>query len=88
MTESFAEHPVSINEVKSERSGDSADWTPRDVLVKVLRMIDSGEISPDVLVVAYGQHVEGKRTGHFWQSTPDGMLSLGLMQSTIFKMQD
>jgi hypothetical protein len=88
MTESFAEHPVSIGEIQSDRSGDGKKWTPRDVLVKMLRMIDSGEVSPDVLVVAYGEMRDGNRQGHFWQSTPDGMLSLGLMQSTIFKMQD
>jgi hypothetical protein len=84
----FADRPVSVGEARSDRTGDGAQWTPRDVLVKTLRMIDSGEISPDVLVVAYGQQIEGRRTGHFWQSTQDGMLSLGLMQSTIFKMQD
>jgi hypothetical protein len=84
----FTNHPISVGEVKSERSGDGANWTPRDVLVKTLRMIDGGEILPDVLVVAYGEMKEGRRQGHFWQSTSDGLLSLGLMQSTIFKMQD
>jgi len=87
-SENFAEHPISLGEVKSERNGDGAEWTPRDVLVKTLRMIDSGEISPEVLVVSYSTKVEGKRTGRFWQSTPDGLLSLGLMQATIFEMQD
>jgi hypothetical protein len=84
----FTKHPISLGEVRAEQSGECTDWSPRDVLVKMLRMIDSGEVSPDVLVVAYSRMVEGKRMGHFWQSTPCGMLSLGLMQSTIFKMQD
>jgi hypothetical protein len=53
-----------------------------------LRDIDSGKCNPDLLVVAYSEVVDGKRMGHFWQATPCGLLSLGLMQSTIFKMQD
>ena len=87
-TDDFSKHPVSIGEIKSDKAGDGGLWTPRDVLVKMLRTNDSGEVVPDVLVVAYGELKNGKREGHFWQSTPDGMLSLGLMQATIFKMQD
>lgn len=85
----FKDHPLSIGEIKSDRTGDGSQWTPRDVLVKMLRDIDSGAVNPDVLVVAWGElSANGKRQGHFYQSTPDGFLSLGLMQATIFKMQD
>jgi hypothetical protein len=83
----FSAYPLSVGELKSDSSGDGSQWTPRDVLVKMLRMIDSGEASPDVLVVAWGEHVNGRRQADFWQSTPDGLLSLGLMQATIFEMQ-
>ena len=86
--DNFSEHPVSVGEVKSSKTGDGIDWTPRDVLVKMLRMIDSGEASPDVLVIAWGERINGRRQAHFRQSTPDGLLSLGLMQATIFKMQE
>jgi hypothetical protein len=84
----FGDHPVSLAELKAERSHDATTWTPRDVLLKMLRDIDSGKCNPDLLVVAYSEVVNGKRSGHFWQATPCGLLSLGLMQSTIFKMQD
>lgn len=88
MTDDFSNHPLSIGEIKSGRLCDGSKWTPRDVLVKMLRDIDSGAIYPDLLVVAYSEVVNDARMGHFQQSTPDGMLSLGLMQATIFKMQD
>ena len=86
--EDFSNHPASLAEVRADREVDGKLWSPRDVLIKLLRDIDSGKIKPDVLVVAYSEVVNDKREGHFWQSTTDGMLSLGLMQSTIFKMQD
>lgn len=84
----FTNHPLSIGETRADRNRDGSLWSPREVLVTMLRDIDSGKIQPDVLVVAWGEIMDGKRRGHFYQSTPDGLLSLGLMQSTIFKMQD
>jgi hypothetical protein len=84
----FSDHPFSLAETKAERDLDGKAWTPRDVLLKLLRDIDSGKCNPDLLVVAYSEVVDGERMGHFWQATPCGMLSLGLMQSTIFKMQE
>lgn len=84
----FSDHPVSIAEIKAVERYDGTMWSPRDVLVRMLRDIDSGTCNPDILVASYSEVVDGKRKGHFWQATPCGMLSLGLMQSTIFKMQD
>jgi hypothetical protein len=84
----FSDHPVSLSEIKAERDLDGKAWTPRDVLLKLLRDIDSGKCNPDLLVVSYSEVVDGKRSGRFWQATPCGLLSLGLMQSTIFKMQE
>lgn len=37
MTDDFANHPKSITEIKSDRSNSAKDWTPRDVLIDVLR---------------------------------------------------
>jgi hypothetical protein len=84
----FSDHPFSLAEIKAERDLDATTWTPRDVLLKMLRDIDSGKCNPDLLVVSYSEVVNGKRKAHFWQATPCGLLSLGLMQSTIFKMQE
>jgi hypothetical protein len=79
---------IPLGEVRANRSGNGADWTPREALTRVLRMIDSGEIDPDTLVVAWSEHDDNKRHAHFYQATSDPLISLGLMQATIFKMQD
>lgn len=50
MMDDFTKYPVTIGELKKDSSAHS--WTPRDCLVSVLRSIDSGELKPEVLVVA------------------------------------
>lgn len=50
---SFAGHPQSIAELRSDKSRRADDWTPRDVLIDTLRDLDEGKISPDVLVVMF-----------------------------------
>jgi len=49
----FSETPVSISELRSARDHDMRSWTPRDVLVSLLRDIDSGKADIDVVFVAY-----------------------------------
>lgn len=51
----FKDAPVSLSEVRSERSGKASDWTPRDLLMHVLRAIDKGEIAPEALVITWNE---------------------------------
>lgn len=51
MADSFADAPVTLGEIRSEKSRDAADWTPRDMLVSMLRDIDNGKIDPDQAVI-------------------------------------
>ncbi len=44
---------MSITEIRSDKTGKAETWTPRDALVSVLRKIDSGEIAPENLFLAY-----------------------------------
>lgn len=77
----FSEYPQSIADFKSERSGDGSDWSPRDVLVDVLRQIDKGEIKPDSLICIY-RHPNAKNinvTGYSC-SSQDGHVTLGMLQ--------
>lgn len=53
MVENFADHPRSIAEIRSDKSLDASDWTPRDALIKLLRMHDSGEQVLTTLVAVY-----------------------------------
>lgn len=78
--ESFEHAPLSIGEIRSQRSWKASDWTPREALVQVLRMIDSGEIAPDAITVCWrtkigpGETVTGMRL-----AGPDIHTSLGLL---------
>lgn len=85
-TESFANYPQSLNEMRSRRSGNAADWTPRDALIQMLRDIDSGTIQPDALVVSFREKVElGYRTS-FSAACPDSGVMLALLEQTKFRI--
>lgn len=87
MTDDFSQAPQSIAELRAEREEDGTKWSPRDVLIAVLRKIDSGE-NVDMLVVCWRtRHENGRQSGHFFQSMQDPLASLGLLQNTIYKMQ-
>lgn len=42
-----------IAELRSDRTDDARLWAPRDALIEVLRLIDSGEIDPDCLLIRW-----------------------------------
>ena len=58
MPDNYKDMPVSLTEVKSERSSDARDWTPRDVLVQLLREIDGGERDISALFVGWREDFE------------------------------
>jgi len=75
----FAGQPQTIGELRAERSSSAADWSPRDVLVSMLRDIDSGKLKVSDLVIAYRVPVENR--GHkTWVdcAVKDPMVALGL----------
>lgn len=55
--ENFANAPPSITEIRSDKSGKSSDWTPRDALVAMLRDIDKGELDPEQILIVYATKV-------------------------------
>ena len=78
--ESLADHPPTIGEIRFDRSQNAAHWTPRDALIAMLRLIDSGEIDPDALVVVWRQHKgNGKTDSGYYAAAPDVHASLGLL---------
>lgn len=84
--ESFSDYPQSLNEVRSRRSGNAADWTPRDALIQMLRDIDSGLIQPDALVVSFREKLDqGFRTS-FSAACPDSGVMLALLEQTKFRI--
>lgn len=81
----FARYPQSITELRASETNDAREWTPRDVLIDVLRKLDAGEIHPDHLVVcwykeALGEDEEeltpGWRMAYRKQATLAGMVAM------------
>jgi len=81
----FSEHPVTIGELRSEQpNSGGSDWSPRDVLISVLRDLDSGLIEPKALLVAY---TDFKKTS-FTQSSPNIITLLGLITHVAYVIHD
>lgn len=74
----FREAPQTIGELRSDKSTLGKDWTPRDLLISLLRDIDSGaqEIESCVVFVRYKDGGIG-----FRQACSDPLLASGLAYS-------
>lgn len=85
MTDSFKDHPQSISEIRANKTLSCADWTPRDVLIDLLRRIDGGEKIDALVVIARQQNEDGSAT-RFTMATPDLVTALGLMSRAAWMM--
>ena len=84
--ESFADHPLTIGEIRASKEQTGAAWSPRDVLIELLRMIDRGDVAPDVLFVAYSQEMEpGARRTSFSCAGQDPCLTLGCIERAKYE---
>lgn len=52
MTESYADYPTLLGDVRSDRSNKAEDWSVREMLIDLLKRIDGGE-KFDAAVVCY-----------------------------------
>lgn len=82
----FSEHPRSVAEVRSDRSGDAADWTPRDCLIDLLRAIDQGEKVESMIICWTVRDEAGKQRARYRQATPNALITLGLLSRTAGEM--
>lgn len=79
----FKDAPQTISEIRSDRSQLGKDWAPRDVLVSLLRGIDSGELKTDSLVVFFkcsDDKIE------FRQACSDPLSAMGLVYTGSLSM--
>ena len=74
----FKDYPPSITELRSEKTNSAKDWTPRDALIHVLRLIDNGEISPKALAVTYTLDGGGVRCT---AASPYALMTVGMLNS-------
>ena len=83
----FSNAPLSITEIRSDKSDSAADWTPRDALVSLLREIDKGDVSPDAIVICFRQPGEREGSSHFRMSASDPLIGLGLITRVAHLIQ-
>lgn len=83
----FANAPRSVTEIRAEREHDARKWTPRDVLINLLRDIDNG-MKIDACVIFY-RHVrdDGAFGTFFSQSSPDRYVCLGVANDGLNLLQ-
>jgi hypothetical protein len=81
----FSTAPVSVAESRADRDADAGKWTPRDVLVQLLREIDRGETKVDVVFLALGERLDGNdtRTG-FRCAGPDHWIIAGVANRAMW----
>lgn len=60
--------------------------TPRETLKMVLRMLDSGEIKPDALVVCLRDQKAGLPSTYYFSASPDELTTLGLLTHTTYSV--
>ena len=86
LPEDFASHPMSIAEIRSDKDGDAAKWTPRGVLIALLRGIDSGKIDPTALAVVWCTIDGAISSSHYSVSSPNAMVTLGMVERARHRM--
>lgn len=85
----FSQHPPTVGEIRSNKSQNAKDWTPRDMLVHLLRAIDCGEIALDSAVVCYRAKDEKGDEFTGWQAaTPNVLVTLGLLSRVSYSIND
>ena len=85
MSNEYHDYPKSLGEVKSGRTMDSADWTPRDCLISMLREIDNG-LEVNLLVISLRYKDGNIQRFRFSQSSNNGVDSVGLLHHNATMM--
>jgi hypothetical protein len=85
-TDSFSDYPQSVNELRAERSGNAADWSPREALLQMLRDIDAGTVVPDALIISFRVKVGRGYSTSFSAACPDSGVMLALLEQTKFRV--
>ncbi|GLQ09234.1 hypothetical protein GCM10007913_11660 [Devosia yakushimensis] len=86
--DNFADHPETIGERRATAKSSAAAWSPRDVLIELLREIDSGRIRPKAIVVSISATgADGSLEHHYRNACPDTFTALGLLARAEYKLQ-
>lgn len=82
MTDSFADQPVSIAELRANKEANAALWAPRDALISALRQLDAGEISPTMLIVCWAN----EKQCDYENAAPSVLHSFGMMARVAYRL--
>lgn len=89
--ENFADAPTSIAAHKACKADKASLWAPRDVLIDMLKAIDSGEVDPDAIVI-FSRERRKENDGHvngagFLVSSPDYHTTIGVAETGLFNLK-
>lgn len=89
MSDTYADHPKSITELKASKDEKGSTWTPRDALIAALREIDNGMKINMIVIASAWQDEKGEIVTGYRQAYPNmsgdlgGMAAIGLVQKTL-----
>lgn len=77
--------PVSLTAERAKRTNNAADWTPRDVIIEILEMIDKDEIKPEGLIVCFYEKAtpQGITDVRYSNACPNIIMATGLLHRAI-----
>lgn len=81
--ESFADYPRSLADVKSDKSNAACDWKPRDLLIDMLRDLDSGKIEADAMLVIWTKMDKDGAITKRRTASPNVIVTQGMIAHSI-----
>lgn len=88
----FADHPQTVGEIRSDKTQNAKDWSIRDMLICLLRDIDSGgeysKANKAVICLGY-VGPDGSTNTHVMRAqTQSSFESIGLVTECLHRMVD
>ncbi len=84
--QSFANTPLSINEIRSEKEANGLKWLPRDVLTQMLRHIDKGEYNVQSLAVVYRRVEHDGMSVGWWSAGEKNVDLVGMLETAKYSI--
>ena len=57
----FKDAPISLAERRADEQQDHTLWSPRDLLIKLLREIDNGEVNMSAITIVYISYLDPEK---------------------------
>ena len=82
MSDSFADAPKTITELRADRSGFAKDMTVRDAVICVLRDLDAGKLgNVEFVAICFARRTEnGTLINEYCGGKHDGLQMIGLLE--------